>query len=335
MQNQLQKAEPELIGPNEEREILQKAADGAAVLTADAIAAEQIAEAEETIRMVGRMEALDWVATVASSQIARIFLYLKESKSYRNVQVRDADKKWRRVATLEEFCELKMPVSYRRCREIAANYRALGQQLFETTEQLGFREQDYRAIRALPEDDREAAALAIQQAAESGDRDAALSVLAELVARHKEARESAEDAARVAQGQRDEALADYEAASKLLGSARTEIEKLKGGQLQPAALDQQMAGWPGAAGYLINEMRKTLVQLNLLIESAEDLDIPEEGTPASDVHSRAMRLVYDAISRPLNDFDLEVQGTLVMLDRVIGACAYPNENAPLQGEVIQ
>ena len=323
--------QPALIGPNEAAAIDAKAAQAGAMATADQLAGQVIDGCAEALQMVGRIEALDWVATVATSQIARAYLTLKETKAYVGYPYTDSDGRRRRVATLDEFCALRMPVSAKRCREIAANYRTVGEALYETTERMGFREQDYRAIRALPTEDHEAFLLVVRQAAETGDEDAVLSVLAELVARHKAAREAAEDKARVFEGERDEARRDYEAASALLGQSKAKIRRMEGGDLRPLRLDEQMAQWPAGCGVLIGEIRRHLTQIGLIIQSAEQLPIPDQGTPEADIHSRAMRLLFDSLSAPLNDLSGEVLGVENHLNRIVGAFAYPADDAPVQG----
>lgn len=133
----------------------------------------------------------------------------------------------------------------------------------------------------------------------------------------------------------DEKDKDHESLSKLYRDARSQLTEYKVGSLKPKALDQQMASWPGTAGYLLGEIRRNLAQLSLLIETAEQLPIPDDDTPEADVHQRAMRLLYDALGQPLFDLKDEVIGVGNHLERIIGAFAYPDREPGNRGETIQ
>lgn len=150
------------------------------------------------MRALGRMEALEFSATVADRARVEVYLELKQNKAYRALTIKDSDGNRRRVADLEEFCDHFLGKSAKRIREMAANYHLVGAELYEVSERIGFRNQDYRALKALPADDQEV----IKQAIETDDRDTILSLMQELAAKHqsekaalqaeaKEARETA------------------------------------------------------------------------------------------------------------------------------------------------
>jgi hypothetical protein len=151
-------------------------------------------------RAVGRMEALEFSATVADRARVEVYLELKQNKAYRALSFKDSDGNRRRVADLDEFCEHFLGKSGRRIREMAAHYHLLGSDLYEVSERIGFRNQDYRALKALPADDQEA----IKQAmSPEVDRDQILDLMQELAVRHAsekaeltaQAREATETAA--------------------------------------------------------------------------------------------------------------------------------------------
>jgi exonuclease VII small subunit len=288
------------------------------------LAADALDKYSEAMRLVGRLDAIDFYATVSASLIAKTYLTLKETKSYRDYPYRDKDGNLRRIATLEEFCALKMPLSYRRCHELAANYQTLGAELFEATERLGFREADYRAIRALPTEDLAAVELAITAAAQDNDRETALSVLAGLVARHTAARAAAERERDRAVAAEAEIRKDYEASAKLLGEAKAKVRRLESGDLAPVPLDEAMAEWPRASGYLTGEIRAHLTRIGLLIEAAERAIVqiaPEEGTPEAAMVRRACQGWYDGLGPDLQRLADEVYGVLGHLDQVVGPLA--------------
>ena len=97
----------------------------------------------------------------------------------------------RYVGTLEEFCEVKLGKSRQRCYELSQNLRLLGPELYEQSERLGLRNIDYKALRALPEDDQ----VLIKQALEdSTSRDQVIDLMQEMAVKHAQARAAHEEA---------------------------------------------------------------------------------------------------------------------------------------------
>ena len=317
-----------LIGPNEAVAIDAKATQAGAMATADTLLRELLeGGAADALIAVGRIQAATVAAAIADAVIADAYDKVAKSGAYKGLPYRDKDGAAATVSSLDEFCQVFLGHSARRCRQLAANRALVGADLYEAAAAVGFRNQDYTALRALPADDQEAVRLALAEE----DKDRALEVLSDLVTRQATQKAAFEDAARVAQGERDEARRDYEAASALLGQSKAKIRRMEGGDLRPLRLDEQMAQWPAGCGALIGEIRRHLTQIGLIIQSAEQLPIPEAGTPEADIHSRAMRLLFDSLSAPLSDLASEVSGVDNHLNRIVGAFAYPGEDAPLQG----
>lgn len=169
----------------------------------------QLAVAHETMDEVlaagidlGRLEAMDFVATVANSAILAIYENVKKSKAWRllrNPKSGDG----RQFESLDEFCEVKLGKSYKRMRELALNRNVLGQDAFEQAERLGLHQRDYNAIKALPAPEQELVRRAVE---ESTTREQVLDVLHDLAARNvqreaalqaelQDARDQAEDLA--------------------------------------------------------------------------------------------------------------------------------------------
>jgi hypothetical protein len=139
-----------------------------------------IMDSAEALMKAGQIQALDFCATVASKAIVEIYLSLKHSKAYKGLPYMDASKKARHVASFDEFCEVFLKKSQRRCQELASNYHLLGAELYDQAEALGFKQRDYNAIKALPADDQ----AAIKAAVEADDRDQVLDLIQELAVRH-------------------------------------------------------------------------------------------------------------------------------------------------------
>lgn len=136
---------------------------------------------------LGRLEALDFMATVANSAILPIYENVKKSKAWkflRNTKSGDG----RHFASLEEFCEVKLGKSYKRLRELSLNRSLIGQEAFEQAERLGLRQVDYNAIKTLPAPDQELMRRAVEEAQ---SRDEVLDLLQELAARHAKEKETA------------------------------------------------------------------------------------------------------------------------------------------------
>ena len=135
----------------------------------------------EAARALGRIEALEFSETVSARAKVEVYLELKKSKAYRAIEYRDADGNPKRISDLEEFCERYMSKSARRLQQMASDYQLLGADLYDAAERIGFRNQDYRALKALPADEQ----VVIKQAIESDDRDTVLSLMQELAAKHQ------------------------------------------------------------------------------------------------------------------------------------------------------
>lgn len=135
---------------------------------------------------LGRLEALDFLATVANSAILPIYENVKKSKAWRllrNYKTGDG----RHFESLDEFCEVKLGKSYKRLRELALNRNVIGQEAFEQAERLGLRQVDYNAIKALPAPDQELIRRAVEEAQ---SRNEVLDLLQELAARHATEKEA-------------------------------------------------------------------------------------------------------------------------------------------------
>lgn len=152
-----------------------------AVAAADAV----IMGSFDAIKALGRIEAMQFSATVAEKVIAETAISIKKSKKYKDLPYQDKNGNLRRVATFEEYCDAFLGKSYRRVMDLISNYNLLGSDLYEQAEMLGFRQKDYNALKALPADDRQI----IAQAIESESLDNALDLMQQLAAKHQREKE--------------------------------------------------------------------------------------------------------------------------------------------------
>ena len=203
---------------------------------------------------IGRLEALDFVATIATSALLSIFENVKKSKGWRLMRdPRSGD--GRHFASLDEFCEIKLGKSYRRFRELAANRVVIGQEVFEQAERIGLRQVDYNAIKALPAPDQELVRRAVE---ESKSRDEVLDLLQELAARHGQEKQALTK-------QVDELKAEADATSQLLADKNKALDKAKAAarRIANAPLEEQVAEelaevnkrFHGALGYVRGDLR--------------------------------------------------------------------------------
>ena len=129
---------------------------------------------------LGRLEALDFVATVANSAVLPIYENVKKSKAWRFLR-NPKSSNGSNFESFEQFCEVKLGKTYGRMQHLLANRNLVGQDAFEQAERLGLRQVDYNAIKALPAPDQELVRRAVEEAQ---SRDEVLDLLQELAARH-------------------------------------------------------------------------------------------------------------------------------------------------------
>lgn len=164
---------------------------------------------------IGRLEALDFVATVANSAILPIYENVKKSKAWQFLR-NPKSSNGSNFESLDEFCEVKLGKSYGRMQHLVANRNLIGLDAFEQAERLGLRQVDYNAIKTLPAPDQELVRRAVEDAK---SRDEVLDLLQELAARHAKEKTTL-------QADLEDARADKEASDKLMADKNAKIDKL-------------------------------------------------------------------------------------------------------------
>lgn len=130
--------------------------------------------------LAGRIQAAMVIGNVSSRIIAESYSKAVESGAYVGMPYVGADGSAKHVSSLDEFCNVFFGKGARRCQQIAANLDALGPELFDSAEKIGFGQRDYAALKALPDDEQE---IVKQALAEGGDRESVIGMLATLVER--------------------------------------------------------------------------------------------------------------------------------------------------------
>lgn len=192
---------------------------------------------EAVMSQVGQIEGIDFTRRVGEVAIAQIFENIRQSKAYRGIPYRDENGNTRHVGDFEEFCRVKLNRSYNRCLELSQNLRLLGPALYEQSEHLGLRNIDYRAIRALPEDDQ----VAIKQALEaSSSRDQIIDLMQELAVRHAQEKAALQGDLEKAQASAREKDRTIGQQKELIGAQASKIARR-----ESRTLDEAMAELEG------------------------------------------------------------------------------------------
>jgi hypothetical protein len=153
------------------------------------LTAEQATGWIDTAIKIGRIQAAIVASKVSDRIIAESYLSIAESKAYVGMPHPDPALRGATVANMNEFCQIFLGKSQRRCQELAANLETLGAELYEAAELAGLGQRDYNALRALPADDQAVVKAAL---AEGADKAETIGLINELAVRLEQAREQKE-----------------------------------------------------------------------------------------------------------------------------------------------
>lgn len=234
---------------------------------------------------LGRIEALNFMATVANSSILPIYENVKKSKAWQFMRNGDG----RHFESLEEFCEIKLGKSYRRLRELVANRNTLGQEAFEQGERLGLRQIDYNAIKALPASKQEMIKEAL---AEGADLETVTRALRQLAAEDQREIEALTT-------ELSEVQSNYEAQGAVI---KKKDEKLNSLEKQLHKQRNRAGDWhPRATEIAIETTRHAAASLEALdkLDTMRNAILTEEfGEADRETAIEAMAVVYyDAVSQ--------------------------------------
>ncbi|MGZ8954867.1 MAG: hypothetical protein ACXW0Q_09340, partial [Methylovulum sp.] len=189
-------------------------AELAVSLNANDIANAIVADKFDVIEALGVIKAANFYATVSEKLLAETAINIRDTKKYKGLIGKDQNGNPKQVSGFEEFCEMFLGKSARRVQQLMSNYNQLGPDLYEQAERIGFRQRDYNALKALPNDDR----LIIAQAIESEDLDKALDLMQQLAAKHHREKETTTK-------QLDELTKSVEAKDSVIKGKSEELDK--------------------------------------------------------------------------------------------------------------
>lgn len=158
--------------------------------------------------------------TVSTSKLSKV----KETKAYRNLAGQKTADGQQLAGTWEEFCRL-LGRSHQHVDEDIRNLRAMGEKALEAMQTMGIGYRQLREFRQLPEDDKNALAVA----AEQDDKDAFIELAETLIAKHQKEKEALT-------AERDEALKDIEAKDAVLADRSQKITELEAAHKRIQAL---------------------------------------------------------------------------------------------------
>jgi hypothetical protein len=292
-----------------------KVAEVMQAVNAEALAAQMVSDTFDVIKALGRIEAAQFYETVSEKLIAETAINIREGKKYKGLTYKDENGNTKRVSHFDEFCEAFLGKSARRVQQIMSNYNQLGPELYEHTERLGFRQKDYNALKALPADDRQL----IAQAIEAESLDSALDLMQQLAAKHQREKSALE--AETAELKKSLASKDavIQKKDEKLNELDMELERQRLDRPQFAHVD-----WPAAfEGYLsqVDAYRKLIKKgfgsLDVIREHAMKIE------PESEAEEAALNKAREILAAELVGIHNECADLLEALgmsfDRTLGA----------------
>lgn len=196
-----------VMAPAAAPEILKEAEQAVMLAQNTALSA---AETDEVLAAgidLGRIEAMNFIATVASASLLVFYENVKKSKAWRLLR-NPLSSNGSNFESLDEFCHVKLGKTYSRMQHLVSNRNLIGVEAFEQAERLGLRQVDYNAIKALPAPDQELVRRAVEDAQ---SRDEVLELLQELAARHAKEKETLQAEL---ENERQERAADQQVSDK-------------------------------------------------------------------------------------------------------------------------
>ena len=144
-------------------------------------AQEAVAQFEDVHMALGQIQAFDFISKLTTVGSLKTLIKIKESKQFKGLTY-CLNGKLLTVGSWEEFCEHKLPWSRSTTNEKIANFKALGEEYFESADRLGLSTKHMRKLRALPDDARIEAMEA--DVVDSGDKEAVQELIDDIHAKH-------------------------------------------------------------------------------------------------------------------------------------------------------
>jgi hypothetical protein len=188
-----------------------------------AIKDQAVMDSSEVFKALGRIEASMFFSKIGNISAAQFAQQVRDGKKYKGLPYDDENGNRKYISTFDEFCDQFLGKTGRYVRDLIKNLHALGPDLYESAERIGFRAKDYRALNALPAEEQ----AVVKQALESESRDEVLDILQDLAARHQAEKEAAKQERESLQADLDARDKVLETKAQRLDKAETELARLK------------------------------------------------------------------------------------------------------------
>lgn len=246
----------ESIQPVEDIKLVDNISDG---INVSSMAMHYSMEFYDITKDLGRLETVDFYATISDIIRASTFTKIKNNKKYKGMPYRDENGNLRQIATLDEFCNVFLKKSYRRCMELADNLSLLGPELYDQAEKIGFKTRDYQALKALPNDEQEI----VKKALESQDKESAVDLIQEMALKHKKEKE-------LLKQQADDAKKELEISEAYNADTRKERDdlklKLKKYELNTVPMDERLEPFSKKVASIQSEMDRLFEEKRQLLD---------------------------------------------------------------------
>ncbi len=232
--------------------------------------------AVEIGQTLGQLETFSFFASVGNSGALAAYEKLKKSKTWQ-ILANPQNPTGGKFESLDEFCRVKMGLSYNRIQGLISNRNAVTQELYDQSEKLGLRQADYNAIKALPLPDREAVQAAI---ADGSSREDVIAVLLDISAKVTTLTTTV-----------DGLVADNTANETLLDDRAKKIDNLER-KLKKGVV--ALTDWPAALTPLASQINHSGDKIKISLGELEQMRLqamqtqPEPGEEASMEQARRM-----------------------------------------------
>lgn len=252
------KSQPATIqGHVNEKAVAEANSASLALAGLEGAAAMQVLRHADTFQAIGAINATRLIADSLTSAYVRLFIKIRDDKSYIGAPYRDAQGVLRATTSLEEFCPVFFGVSYRTLHERAEQVEMLGDAAFDGAVRLGLTFRQLRAVEGSDADVRKKVVAALER----GARTEALDLVDELLAERGDKTKALK-----------EAEAQLEAKDKVLDQKNRKIDQLTSATLSKPAWHQQLEKAVASVGEVFDKLQLACAEAGRLTETIADLE---------------------------------------------------------------
>lgn len=216
-----------------------------------------IDEVEKTTKLTGMSDAFTILGNFSDLANLSVYEMLKKTKGYKNIINPKTGNFFR---NLDEYCEEKMSYSRRRLDSLINNRNLIGKELYEKAEQIGLRQVDYNAMKALPANEQELVRRAVDEAQ---TKDEVIELIKDLSSKFIQETE-------VLKKQANEAKKELEISEAYNADTRKERDdlklKLKKYELNTVPMDERLQSFGKKVALIQSEMDRLFEEKRQLLD---------------------------------------------------------------------